>query len=135
MSPVGMHATNPSFRCGAELPPSQNQPHSLLLPAAQAPIQWDVQHIGKEVDPRTNSFVTRENLDSVLVSPHVLPCCSARTYATWFGCCAVARLLSTCDPGDPGRGAGEEALVVQGRSGRPDAHALMADPLPGCIPC
>lgn len=39
----------------------------------QAPIQWDVQHIGKEVDPRTNSFVTRENLDSVLVRTRPLP--------------------------------------------------------------
>ncbi|PRW57886.1 Isocitrate dehydrogenase [NAD] catalytic subunit mitochondrial [Chlorella sorokiniana] len=37
-----------------------------IFEAAKAPIQWDVQHIGKEVDPRTNSFVTRENLDSVL---------------------------------------------------------------------
>ena len=38
-----------------------------IFEAAEAPIAWDVQHIGKEVDPRTNSFVTRENLDSVLV--------------------------------------------------------------------
>lgn len=37
-----------------------------IFRAAQAPIEWDVQYIGKEVDPRTNSFVTRENLDSVL---------------------------------------------------------------------
>jgi hypothetical protein len=29
---------------------------------------WDEQHIGTAVDERTNSFVTRENLDSVLVS-------------------------------------------------------------------
>lgn len=37
-----------------------------IFSAAEAPIAWDVQEIGKEVDPRTNSFVTRENLDSVL---------------------------------------------------------------------
>lgn len=37
-----------------------------IFEAAGAPIAWDEQHIGKEVDPRTNSFVTRENLDSVL---------------------------------------------------------------------
>lgn len=35
--------------------------------AAGAPIEWDEQYVAKEVDPRTNSFVTRENLDSVLV--------------------------------------------------------------------
>ena len=40
-----------------------------IFEAAEAPITWDVQHIGKEVDPRTNSFVSRENLDSVLVRP------------------------------------------------------------------
>jgi hypothetical protein len=38
-----------------------------IFEAAEAPIKWDWQIIGKEVDPRTNSFVTRENLDSVLV--------------------------------------------------------------------
>lgn len=38
-----------------------------IFSAAEVPISWDVQEIGKEVDPRTNSFVTRENLDSVLV--------------------------------------------------------------------
>jgi len=37
-----------------------------IFQAAEAPIQWEEQHIGKEVDPRTNSFITRENLDSVL---------------------------------------------------------------------
>ncbi|KAL6774455.1 IDH2 [Auxenochlorella protothecoides x Auxenochlorella symbiontica] len=37
-----------------------------IFKAAEAPIVWDEQHIGKEVDPRTNSFITRENLDSVL---------------------------------------------------------------------
>lgn len=36
--------------------------------AANIPIEWDVQHIATEVDPRTNSFVTRENLDSVLTN-------------------------------------------------------------------
>lgn len=37
-----------------------------IFAAAKAPIVWDEQHIGKTVDERTNSFVTRENLDSVL---------------------------------------------------------------------
>eukprot|EP00775_Hariotina_reticulata_P002820 gene2820-3113_t len=37
-----------------------------IFSAAGAPIVWDEQHIGKTVDERTNSFVTRENLDSVL---------------------------------------------------------------------
>ena len=41
--------------------------------AAGAPIEWDEQYVAKEVDPRTNSFVTRENLDSVLVRPPALP--------------------------------------------------------------
>ena len=36
--------------------------------AAGVPIHWDEQHVGKTPDPRTNSMVTRENLDSVLVS-------------------------------------------------------------------
>ena len=35
--------------------------------AAKVPVTWDEQHIGKTVDPRTNSMVTRENLDSVKV--------------------------------------------------------------------
>lgn len=39
-----------------------------IFTAANAPIVWDEQHIGTTVDERTNSFVTRENLDSVLVS-------------------------------------------------------------------
>jgi len=37
-----------------------------IFSAAGVPVTWDEQHIGKEVDPRTNSMVTRENLDSVL---------------------------------------------------------------------
>ena len=37
-----------------------------IFEAAKAPIQWEEQRIGKEVDPETNSFVTRANLDSVL---------------------------------------------------------------------
>ena len=38
-----------------------------IFEAAHAPIDWDEQYIGKVADPRTNSMVTRENLDSVLV--------------------------------------------------------------------
>lgn len=37
-----------------------------IFEAAKAPIQWEEQRIGKEVDPETNSFITRANLDSVL---------------------------------------------------------------------
>ncbi|KDD76387.1 isocitrate/isopropylmalate dehydrogenase [Helicosporidium sp. ATCC 50920] len=37
-----------------------------VFTAAQAPIEWDEQIIGKTVDPETNSFVSRANLDSVL---------------------------------------------------------------------
>lgn len=40
----------------------------LVFTAAGVDIQWDEQHVGKTVDPRTNSMVTRENLDSMLVS-------------------------------------------------------------------
>ena len=37
-----------------------------VFDAAGVPVTWDEQHIGTTVDPRTNSMVTRENLDSVL---------------------------------------------------------------------
>jgi isocitrate dehydrogenase (NAD+) len=43
-----------------------------VFKAADAPIEWDEQYISKTADPRTNSFITRENLDSVLVRPPVL---------------------------------------------------------------
>lgn len=36
--------------------------------AAGIEIDWDEQLVGTTADPRTNSMVTRENLDSVLVS-------------------------------------------------------------------
>lgn len=36
-----------------------------VFSAAGVPVTWDEQHISKTVDPRTNSMVTRENLDSV----------------------------------------------------------------------
>lgn len=38
--------------------------------AAEVPIQWEEQLVGTTADPRTNSFVSRENLDSVLVRSH-----------------------------------------------------------------
>ncbi|MEW5305105.1 MAG: hypothetical protein WDW36_007667 [Sanguina aurantia] len=38
----------------------------LVFTAAGLDIQWDEQHVGKTVDTRTNSMVTRENLDSML---------------------------------------------------------------------
>ncbi|KAK9810650.1 hypothetical protein WJX73_007589 [Symbiochloris irregularis] len=37
-----------------------------IFEAAEAPIAWEEQYVGEAVDPRTNSFVSRENLDSVL---------------------------------------------------------------------
>lgn len=36
--------------------------------AVGANVEWDEQVVGTTADPRTNSFVSRENLDSVLVS-------------------------------------------------------------------
>lgn len=39
-----------------------------VFSAVGASVQWDEQRVGTTADPRTNSFVTRENLDSVLVS-------------------------------------------------------------------
>lgn len=38
-----------------------------IFSVAGAPVTWEEQHIGTQVDPRTNSMVSRENLDSVLV--------------------------------------------------------------------
>lgn len=38
-----------------------------IFSAAGVPVSWDEQRVAKEVDVRTNSMVTRENLDSVLV--------------------------------------------------------------------
>jgi isocitrate dehydrogenase (NAD+) len=38
-----------------------------IFKAADVPIKWDIQFVATVVDERTNSFVTRENLDSVLV--------------------------------------------------------------------
>ena len=37
-----------------------------VFEAAAIPIEWEEHHIGTVVDPRTNSFVTKESLDSVL---------------------------------------------------------------------
>lgn len=41
--------------------------HVQIFTAGGVPVQWDEQAISDTVDPRTNSFITRENLDSVLV--------------------------------------------------------------------
>lgn len=38
-----------------------------VFKAAEVPIQWDTQYVGPAIDERTNSMVSRENLDSVLV--------------------------------------------------------------------
>jgi hypothetical protein len=53
----------PGDGIGPEIAESVKQ----IFEAAGAPIDWDEQYIGKVADPRTNSMVTRENLDSVLV--------------------------------------------------------------------
>lgn len=45
-----------------------------IFNAAKVYVEWDEQHIAKTPDPRTNSMVTRENLDSVLVSPSGFNC-------------------------------------------------------------
>ena len=42
-----------------------------VFTAAGVTVDWDEQNISDTVDPRTNSFITRENLDSVLVRPLV----------------------------------------------------------------
>ena len=38
-----------------------------IFAAAEVPVTWEPQYVGIEADERTNSMVTRENLDSVLV--------------------------------------------------------------------
>jgi predicted pyridoxine 5'-phosphate oxidase superfamily flavin-nucleotide-binding protein len=53
---------------GDGIGPEISEAVKAIFKAAGAPIVWDEQHLGKTVDERTNSFVTRENLDSVLVS-------------------------------------------------------------------
>ena len=40
-----------------------------IFKVAGASVVWDEQAIGTQPDPRTNSMITRENLDSMLVSP------------------------------------------------------------------
>eukprot|EP00882_Tetradesmus_deserticola_P012809 GHRQ01013575.1.p2 GENE.GHRQ01013575.1~~GHRQ01013575.1.p2 ORF type:complete len:189 (+),score=55.62 GHRQ01013575.1:222-788(+) len=51
---------------GDGIGPEISEAVKAIFKAAGAPIVWDEQHLGKTVDERTNSFVTRENLDSVL---------------------------------------------------------------------
>lgn len=51
----------PGDGIGPEIADSVKQ----IFNAAGVPVTWDEQHISKTVDPRTNSMVTRENLDSV----------------------------------------------------------------------
>ena len=48
---------------------------TLMLKTAGVPMDWDVQVVSRDKpDPRTNSFITRENLDSVKVRPgYVFP--------------------------------------------------------------
>ena len=51
----------PGDGVGPEIAASVEQ----VFAAAGAPIKWEKQFLGKEVDPRTNSFVTQENIDSI----------------------------------------------------------------------
>lgn len=37
-----------------------------VFAAAGAPITWEEHYVGKEVDPRTGSFITKESMESVL---------------------------------------------------------------------
>lgn len=37
-----------------------------VFSAAGAPIEWEEHYVGKEVDPRTGSFITKESMESVL---------------------------------------------------------------------
>lgn len=47
---------------------------------ADVPIVWDEQIVGTKADPRTNSMVSRENLDSVLVGSLVLSLAVAQAH-------------------------------------------------------
>lgn len=75
---------------GDGIGPEISEAVKAIFKAAGAPIVWDEQHLGKTVDERTNSFVTRENLDSVLVScpgnmaQHRLPLKPLLTYYPAF---------------------------------------------------
>ena len=75
-SPAGLSTTNrlyssETITCtlfpGDGIGPEIADAVKTIFEAAKAPIDWDEQYIGKVADPRTNSMVTRENLDSVLV--------------------------------------------------------------------
>jgi hypothetical protein len=67
MCPPPPHPLPPYTPMGTGIGPEIGDAMMAVVAAAGTPISWDVQYIGKEVDPRTNSFITRENLDSVLV--------------------------------------------------------------------
>lgn len=45
-----------------------------IFRVAGASVVWDEQAIGTQPDPRTNSMITRENLDSMLVRASLLFC-------------------------------------------------------------
>lgn len=55
-----------------------------VFTAAGVTVDWDEQNISDTVDPRTNSFITRENLDSVLVRP-LVPQLDGGPLSSWSG--------------------------------------------------
>ena len=60
------------LHAGDGIGPEISEAVKRIFKAAEVPIDWDHQYVGTEVDERTNSMISRENLDSVLVR-HVLP--------------------------------------------------------------
>ncbi|KAL4286026.1 hypothetical protein AHAS_Ahas19G0045000 [Arachis hypogaea] len=57
---IGVPAPHPTPKC----PMSGNQGLSIFK-AAYVPIQWEEHYVGTEIDPRTQSFLTWESLESV----------------------------------------------------------------------
>ena len=55
------------LHAGDGIGPEISEAVKRIFKAAEVPIDWDHQYVGVEVDERTNSMVSRENLDSVLV--------------------------------------------------------------------
>ena len=69
--------------------PEIAQAVTLVLQTAGVPMQWDVQTVSHDKpDPRTNSFISRENLDSVKARRGA----SARLLSSLTGCCSATAL-------------------------------------------
>ena len=115
--------------------------------AAGAPIEWDEQYVAKEVDPRTNSFVTRENLDSVLVrdrlpappirhlSPTHLSHVSALLVVSVGICQAESWFLARVEAQNRAEGADDHAHRQGLQVAEPDAQeGAPASPIPADYP-